>query len=413
MLYKRHVIAAILLLVFFCMPPSIWAVGNIYLGRVHVQPGLSYSGIWDDNLFLESSDEESDYIHSIKPSLQLDYERDRNNYATLSSYVDILRYDEFSDNDYEEYSLEGEVRYTSPMGFFAQLNEDYLNTEDRYSSLNNYRLGEARVKRWLNTAGLTVGYEANGWTAHLKYSNYLLRYDLFRDQWQDRTDHRFELKGTYRVLPKTSVLLMYRLQDQNYPNQEDTSDNNKVIDSDTSQDNVYHQVFTGLAFSPSAKINGEIRVGAGRKDYENDENWNGQDYNDDWKLNAETKVIYNYSPKTKFRLQLYRNELESTEPEAASFTRTQFGLGATQTFFRKFTFDIELAYLMEDYDTGAGFPSRDDDIYDLNLGLDYQIQEWLSTGVKYKYLDRSTSNDVYEDEEYTDNRITLYIQVEL
>ncbi len=412
-MFRKSLLTKVIFLIFLFLPALSWAQGNIYLGRVHIQPEVTYSASWEDNIFLEHRSEENDFIQSIKPALGLEYVRDEDNYLRLGSSVEIFQYEEFKDNDYKEYEILGEGRYTSPSGFFVQARDRYLDTEDRYSTENNYRLGEAQVERWLNLAQLAVGYEANNWTAQIRYLNYILEYDEFRDEWQDRDDDRFEIRGTYRILPKTSILFMYRLEQQEYSNQDNPTENSLGIDSDTSQDNDYHQIFAGLEFSPTAKINGEIKIGAGRKDYDNHRNWNGQKYNDDWEFAAETQIRYNYSPKTTFRLELLSRTHESTDIEAASYTRTRIGLGMSQNFWQKFVFDTDLAYELEDYETGRGLPSREDDIIDLRFNLAYQIQEWLSSGLEYRYLDRTTSDSYYDDEEYTNNRFTWYIRAEL
>ncbi len=409
---RKYLVAIVFPCMFLILAGSAWGQGNIYMGRVHIQPSISYSLSWDDNIFLEHTSEENDWVQSIKPALELEYQRDADNYMKLFGSIDFNRYDDFSSNDYEEYELIGDGRYTAPSGLFVQVRDRYLETEDPYSTENNYRLGDPQVERWYNLGEVTLGYQpSDNWSIQFKYGNYRLEYNEFRDQWQDRDDNRFSIRGTCRVMPKTSVLLEYRLHEQDYPKQDNLNENNQGIDSDNNQDNTYHQIFTGLAFSPSAKINGEIKLGASKKDYDSHRNWNGQKYNDDWEWAAETMLLYNFSPKTKFLLELMRMTYESTDTEAGSYTSTRGGLGIRQTLWQKFELMADAAYTLEDYDTGAGFPSRDDDIYEFSTGLDYQIKEWLTTGLKYLYQDRSTDS-FYEDEEYIQNRITWTLRAE-
>ncbi|MCF8037808.1 MAG: outer membrane beta-barrel protein [Desulfohalobiaceae bacterium] len=398
--------AALFLVVLLSFPDPALPQGNISLGRVQIHPEISYQGTWDDNIFLDHTDEESDYLHTLSPGLELEYRRDAENFLLADARVDIIRYSDFSENDYEEYTFGGQGLYTAPSGFFAEVRERFVDTEDPYSTLNNFQLGTPRVRRWYNTSGLTLGLDLGGpWTLETSYDNYHLEYDEFRDQWQDRSDHRFEVRSTYRVLPKTSLLLIYRLQDQSYPNQDDVDENNQGIDSNTSQDNQYHQVFTGLTFDPTAKITGELKLGASKKDYDNERNQNNVEFNEDIEWTAETNLVYLMSPKTRFRLELIRNTYESTDVEAASYTSTRFGLGGTQELFRRVSLNADLAYIYEDYETGAGFPSREDDVYVVSLGLNYQLRAWLGLGLGYVYENRSTSNDQFQEEEYTHNQV--------
>ncbi|MFW6055054.1 MAG: outer membrane beta-barrel protein [Thermodesulfobacteriota bacterium] len=403
---RAHPAAALFLAALLFVPVLARAQGNISLGRVQIHPLISYQGTWDDNIFLEHSNEESDYLHTLKTAIGLEYRRDDRNFLLADAGLDIIRYDRFSENDYEEYTFGGRGRYTAPSGFLIEVRERFVDTEDPYATLNNFQLGEPRVKRWNNTAGLSLGLEPGGpWTLRVGYDYFRLEYDEFRDQWQDRTDHRFEIRSSYRVLPKTSVLLVYRLQDQTYPNQDDPDDNNQGIDSQTSQDNQYHQVFTGLSFDPTAKISGEFKIGLSKKDYANDRDHNDQAFNDDLEWAAETELVYAMSPKTRFRGELIRSTFESTDPEAGSYTSTRFGLGLTKELGRRLTLTADAAYIYEDYDTGGGFPDREDDIYVLSLGLDYRFWKWLELGLGYVYEDRSTSSDAFRVEEYTHNQV--------
>lgn len=397
---------ACLCLIVLCARPVL-AQGNIYLGNVHVMPSITYEAEYHDNIFLSHTDETEDTIHTVTPGIQLEYRKGEQRYIRAGYEVDLVRYSDESGNDYEEHRANLEARYSTPAGWYAGLENTFVDTEDPYSTSNNYELGTPQVQRWTNTGRALFGYEfAHKLSAHLAYSNYLKRYDAFQDQWRDREDHIYEGRIMYRFWPKTSVFTMYRLRDINYLNQKDTSDNTLGIDSDTSQHNLYHQTFAGLYFSPAAKINGEFKIGAGKKDYENDQNWNGYSYKEEWELNAQADLEYLYSEKTSFDLRLIRSAYESADDESSTYTRSRIRLGAEQEIGQRFTLRGEAGYTLWDYETVSSEPSRDDETYSASAGLVYNLLDWLDTGIAYNYEERTSSDSAYEDQEYVSNRVT-------
>ena len=407
----RHLFwIACLFLMFFCASPAL-AQGNIYLGNVHLMPGISYEAEYHDNIFLSHTNETEDTIHTVTPEIQLEYRKGEQRFIRAGYEVDIVRYNDKSDNNYEEHRADLEARYSNPKGWYLRLENSFVDTEDPYSTANNYELGTTQVQRWTNTGTATLGYQlADKLRAHAAYSSYLKKYDAFTDQWRDREDHIYEGRIMYRFWPKTSVFTMYRLQDINYPNQEDTSDNDLGIDSDTSQDNLYHQAFAGLYFSPAAKINGEFKIGAGKKNYENEENWNGNSYKEDWELNAEANLDYRYSEKTRFDLRLLRSAYESAEAESSSYTLNRIRLGAEQDLGQRFTLRCQAGYTFWDYETASDEPSREDETYSASAGLVYNLLDWLDTGVAYTYEGRFTSDSAYRDNEYVSNRVAWHLR---
>lgn len=391
-----------------------WAQGNIYLGNVHVMPSLEYEIEHNDNIFLDHRDEESDVLHTVTPGLQLEYQRGEGRYASLSYETDIVRYSDFGSNDYEEHRLQGELEYASPSGWYARFEDRFVDTEDPYSTINNFQLGVPRIKRWTNQGTLRLGYELpSRFSVHASYQSFIAQYDAFRDQWRDRMDHVYEGRIMYRFWPKTSTFLMYRLSDINYPNQDDADDNSLGIDSRTSQENLYHQVFAGLYFSPAAKLKGELKVGVGRKDYDNARNWQGVAYNDSWEPSIEVELNYLMSEKTEFDFTLLRSTYESVDVETSSYTRNAAYITWYQQLIGNFSLQAEIGYALEDYETRSGLSDRDDDIYELGGKITYAIRDWLKTSLGYRYVERDTSDDLYRNEEYENNLFMWSIKAEL
>lgn len=388
-----------------------WAQGNIRMGKLEITPGLGYGLEYNDNIFLEEDSEKDDWIHTITPSLFLDWEQDADNYARLGYKVDVFRYDDHSDTDYESHFLTAGAGYKSPQGFYASLNNLFLDTEDPYSSNNDYRLGE-QTKRWSNNLRLHAGYEFSPLTRlEFSYRNRILDYDEFEDEWQNRLSHEPGVAFYYRIMPKTAAFVEYRFETTEYTEQDDLEDNNRGADSDNAQDYKYHKGYVGLTWDATAKINGELKFGYGYKEYDNDvsfrtdEHGNSIEYDDVSTWIAETRLTYAMSPKTAFDARILRETFDSPSSVDTTYDRTEVGFGLTQEMGRRMTLSADAAYILRDYDR----TSREDDEWEVGLDLRYALMEWLAAGMRYEYDDRQSDVDEYE---YTNNRVGFYLQAE-
>jgi len=74
--------------------------------------GLEYNGEFNDNIFRDPDNEKSDYIHTITPSIKLKFPgANAGNYIKARYGVDIVRYNDYSDTDYEDHRLFGGFGY--------------------------------------------------------------------------------------------------------------------------------------------------------------------------------------------------------------------------------------------------------------------------------------------------------------
>jgi hypothetical protein len=408
----RYIVAHLLAtaMVLGCAFPG-WAQGNISFGKLQIVPGLEYQAEYNDNIFLERRNEKNDWIHTISPSLFMDWEQDDDNYARLGYRADVVRYDDYSDTDYEAHNLLGDVGYKSPQGFYFSARDRFLDTEDPYGSDNDYNLGK-QTKRWNNNLVLRSGYEFSRiYRLEFSYRNRVQKYDRFVDQWQDTMSHEPGVAMYYRVMPKTSAFVEYRFETTEYTEQQDLDDNDRGADSDTAQDFDYHKAFVGLEWDASAKLNGQLKFGYGYKDYDNtfsfrrDEDGNRIKYDDASTWIAETNLTYNWRPKTAFDARILRETYDSPSSINTRYDRTQVGIGVAQALGQRMILRADAAYTLRDYDE----TSREDDQYELGLDLRYAMLDWLSAGVRYEYDDRESDD---KDFEYTNNVFAMYLKAE-
>lgn len=395
------------LLVLFPLPAL--AVGNLHIGKLQIHPELKYSVTYDSNIFQEPEDTREDFIHTIRPGVRILYQGIGDNMLAVGYDMGFIQYTENTDNSYNEHTAFLKGLYKAPMGIFIRIDDNFAHTADPYGNSNSYREGDPKVKRWYNNLGLALGYELNRLSFEASYANHYEHYFEHEDWWQNRHDHQFGFTTYYRFLPRTSALLQYRLTDFNYINQ-DNGDNTRGIESDTSQDARLHQIFTGLRFDPSGKLKGELKVGIGRKDYVNDQDWNGLDYEDVTTWMAETSLTWDATAKTSLETLFSRSLNDSTQSYATRFSRTAYRLGVRHHFLEQLIGTTQVGVVLDDYNNiSTTLGTRHDRTLRAGAGLEYTVQEWLVLTFSYAFTDRVSTED-FDDEEYRDHSTTVGLQ---
>ncbi len=399
----KHISLLLVLVVAFSVRAAAYGQGNIRVGNFRIQPGIAYEFEWNDNIFLDESDEEDDCINTLTPSLELDWRKNRDNYVRVGYATDIVRYPAYDGVDYEKHSIGAELQYKSPMGYYFRVRDYFVDTEDPYGSLNEYRRGIPQVERWTNAGAAAIGYDfPNRLRLELTYRSYILDYDAFMDYWQNYTSHEPGLTLFYQLLPKTAALIEYRWETREYTEQQDASDNSYAADSVTAQDFDYHKFFLGLHMDPTAKISGDLKLGLGYRDFANDVSFrtgpdgNPLHYNDTGTWIAETMLHYQVSRRTRLKLGLAREAMDSADIMSTTYDSTAVELGLAQGIGRRLKLFGDVCYEYDDYEGG-----REDDTYYFSARLQYTAKEWCIFNLYYIFEEEDSSA---AGQSYTNNR---------
>ena len=376
--------------------------------------GLEYNGEFNDNIFSDPDNEKSDYIHTITPSIKLMFPGvNPGNYVQLKYNVGIVRYNDFSDTDYEDHRFFAGFGYRSPAGIYVMADDSYQNTADPYGSENTYNDG-VQTGRWNNTFDMTAGYDfADTYTVEAYARNFTERYDEEVDQYQDRTRITVGGMALYRF-NKLQLLGELRRAAVKFDEQNDGIDG---WDDNNSQDHNMTEALFGFRFQPGGKVVGNAKVGYQTVSFENDEDKNGNDYNDDPSIIFEADLNYFLSEQTSFNVFGRRGRNTSVTADNAgdtssSYIDTYLGAGVTQKIMSKFSLNVEYERNVENY---LDVSANDDDKLliknTLRGGFDFDINDWLDTGVTLSYEDKNSDTSQYEDEEYTVTRYGFYIEL--
>lgn len=397
----------LLIVIFFCFGISLGFAGNIHLGKLRVEPEIGYKLEYNDNVALVNTDEQTDYIHTISPGLLLKYEGSTpGNFISAGYKTDIVVYTDLDENNYEAHKPFFSLGYRSPGGFYLKAIDAYIKTADPYGAGNLYGQGR-KTRRWNNTFDFVLGYEFGG-----KYGiegscrNFLLRYEGEEDEWQNRKDHRYSFDIFYKIADKTSVFGEYRYTQGEYDEQ---NDGVSGWTEATSQDYTLDDYSVGVRFEPGAKLRGEIKIGYGRKNFENEADKSGRQYvnQDSWM--AESEVKYTPTDRTELSCKLKRSIEGSPTESSSSYLDTFMGFDIRHSLTRQFSLGAGLDWRRNDYsdENLAGVPKRHFNIYTARAGFEWQFYKYFTGGMDYLYKSRDANDNYYESEEYDNNVFSL------
>ncbi|HUU39484.1 MAG TPA: outer membrane beta-barrel protein, partial [Desulfatiglandales bacterium] len=308
--------------------------GKINFGNLKIIPGLTLKGVYDDNIYLGNGTnqaneiEESDWITHVMPALLFNYSLQERGSVSLGYSGDLAFYSDsdYSDNDWQNHKGALAVDYKSPGGLILFANNTYIDAEDPYSNLEQYRIG-LMTKRWDNDLKTKVGFDFGNRFRILTYYNFYKQdYELDRDYTQDYDQNEFGVGFQMRFLPKTWGFIRYHMGERDYFTY---LAGTGVTDSNDS-DFQWQRVNAGLTWDPGAKVSGELNVGYQWKEYDNETDVNGDQYEDQDTWIAGTLITYKATPSTALVLSATRALRQTGSNDNEYFTDTGIGINLQQ-----------------------------------------------------------------------------------
>lgn len=402
-IFLSHLVLGLLFLI---STLAVAEVGKIRVGNLKIIPGIGLKEVYDDNIYLGNGSnnttevEESDWITHLMPSILLDYAINSRGGLKVGYMGDFAYYSDNDNNDWKSHTGYLMFDYNAPGGLILGINNTYVDTEDPYSSLNNYKLGVAQTARWNNDFRGKIGYLFSDRFKVMGFYNYYKQnYDEDVDYTQDYDDNEVGAGFEMRIMPKTWGFIRYHHGERDYFTHPRGTGSTEANDSDYS----WERVNAGLSWDPKGKLSGELNFGYQWKDYDNTRDVAGNIYSDKDTWIASTAVNYDASKTTRISLSLMRALRESGSSTNEYYEDTSMGLNLRQALMEKLTLLAGVSYTTNDYNLPV-VNARDDEIYRTSLGLDYQIQDWLKAGLGYRHEKRDSN---YDANEYTDNQFTI------
>jgi len=377
--------------------------GRIRFNNLKLIPGITLQEVYDDNIYLGSGSnntteaEESDLITHFMPSVGLDYNLHERGNVSFHYLGDLANYNDNDKNDWQTHKGEFNVNYQAPGGIILDINTIYTDTEDPYGNLELYRIG-LKTERQSNDLKAKIAYSFGNRFQILAYYNYYKQdYDLLRDYTQDWDITEFGAGFQMRLLPKTWGFFRYYFGERDYF----THRGNVTESNDSDFD--WKRVNLGVTWETGAKFEGELNFGYQLIDYVNAVDAQGDRYNGKDTWIAATSITYSTTPTLGLALRLTRALRETGSGDNEYFEDTGIGINMKKLIRSKFILNAGGVYNINDYNLPVTRP-REDDRYNVNIGLDYLIRDWLTAAVGYRY-EKKDSN--YSEYDYTDTQFLI------
>jgi len=390
--------------------------GRIHAGKLKIIPGLTVEEIYDDNIYLGNGTnrttelEESDWITHIKPGVMLDYGfAGQRGGLTLGYQADLAYYADNDRNDWKNHTGIFGLNYAAPGGLFFGFNNVYTNAEDPYGSDSQYKLGVAQTKRWDNDLKSKLGFVFSNRFKVTGFYNYFRQdYKERADFSQDYDDNEFGAGLDIKLFPKTWGFIRYHYGERDYYSHPAIV--NGVATNSTGRNDAdlnWHRVNTGLTWDSGAKLSGEVNFGYQWWDYDNRLDPAGNRYKDKDTWIAATAVNFEATQTTTLSLSIWRTVKITGSNTKEYYEDTGVGLNLEQVFLTKFTLSVSGSYSSNDYNMPVVKKKKNDN-YGAGIGLSYDIQDWLSAGVKYSYSKKDSN---YRADEYSDNQFSMSVSL--
>ena len=379
--------------------------GKINIGKIKVVPGITIQELYDDNIFLGNGTnnttelEESDLITHIMPALGLDYSLQERGNLSFGYTGDLAYYSDNDNNDWQTHEGVFNLNYQAPGGIIIDINTIHTDAEDPHGSLEQYRIG-LKTERSSNDLKTKIGYDFGNRFKILVYYNYYKQdYDLERDYTQDWDITEFGAGFQMRLLPKTWGFFRYHFGERYYFTHPAGTGVTEANDSDFD----WNRVNFGVTWETGAKLVGELNFGYQLMDYENATDVGGDRYDGKDTWIAATSITYTATPTIGLALSLTRAVRETGSNDNEYFEDTGIGINLQKAILSKFTLTVGGVYSVNDYNIPLTKP-REDDNYKINIGLDYQVQDWLTAGVDCRYKKKDSN---YAENNYNDNQFMI------
>ncbi|MGN7613265.1 outer membrane beta-barrel protein [Magnetococcales bacterium HHB-1] len=355
--------------------------------KFRIYPKLKVTETHDDNLYSAETAESSSWITTVTPSLDLETFINKHKFVLGISGARGVYHSTNNDN-YTDYGTTFDADLDVSKRLRFDFGAKYKHGHDARGSADN------------DTTDLAVPHEHDTWTINTKLtyggtdakgrltlsgSMEDLEYTNHEATTDSLEKRKSEAEATFywKVMPKTSLLVGYRLTDFDY-------DTNFTLDS------IQSFSHAGVKWQATAKTSGTIKVG------KLDKRFDYPAIHDSWDaLGWEIDVSWNPTEKSSFDLNTSKGMDESTS--TADLTSTDaISLSWKQYWTSKLSTKAKGKISQKSYEGAA--QTRVDDVVQFDTNVTFKARNWLDVTLDYTFKDRNSNS---ADNDYTQNKIVM------
>lgn len=376
----------------------------------YVHPYISLTGLYTDNVYSASTNEESDFVTTISPGVLLAYPGVKNmqgpslgtsnlspgglvkertagfqRFQTSLLYqADFESYKDDSFDNKDRQRVEGRLQFNLKGGLSFDLGGEYkLANEQVAGSLDEYQSDLVDLM-----IGVKLGRKI---TLAVGYAGFQLDYDAVGNNARERQDTTYKGRLTYAMLSKTALFAEYQLVDIDY-------------DQQTFADNTITNGNVGLSWDVTAKSSGSFKVGFSSRDHDDIARADADE------MSYQLQAHHQFTPKTSVSLTGTRRLTETIVAGTNYIINNQLALTYDQKLPGKFAISLNASFARDNYDqpvTFAGVTKKQvDDTILITPTLDYLMRDWLTASLSYS---RIALDSNFDTTDYTTNSVFLRV----
>jgi hypothetical protein len=362
------------------------------VGNVIFHSALKTEVQFDTNIYLSDNNEKDDIITIINPSFGFKIPL-RGNSLSLEYDAAINEFGRFTENNHVDHRLQADAE--------INLTDYKISITDLYNRLTD-RAGTEdinRTKRQLNTFKTAVSTERDQLRFTLSYSNLLEQFlttDIFYGAWtykeKSNMTHVIDLEGSYRLMPKTSLVWENALGFLDY------------YKSDLFPNSYYIESLVGIKGEWYNKITTDVRAGARFQEYDSSTSANDENY---CNLEAKGTLDYALTADDTLNLRVTKTIYPSTYQDMNYYTVNMLGLNYSHKFYKILASlfgSAQYNTYPKDSTEGGITDKRRDWLYSGGCSCKYDVRKWLSLEAKYEYAKRDS---YFSNLDYSEHLSTL------
>ena len=360
-------------------PMPVWALPTLRFESLKINPFLSISETFSDNILYTQNDKKSDAIAKVTPGVrvQLPFKA---HVAELDYYSVIARYGTHSEEDITDHHVGGSVD---------------LKSGDRLELLLSDNYDRGHEPRSSTPTGTNEVFHTNVAVASASYlftDSVMVRLDYGKSTWRfitsnfrDREEDLLAGAVFYRVHPKASLFIEY-------------GHRNIAYAEETDLDSTVGTMQAGLTWDFSSRTKGTLKAGFARKDFSSSAMTGGT-----VKVGS-ADVRHDFTSDTTVVLTAQRSMNEPDIPDSVYFISTGGYAELMQRFAGKWTAAVRGAYVHDLYFV------RTDRTSLAGAGLRYRAKDWLEFALDYNQRQRQSDIPGYDYREQS-SLITMTVSL--
>lgn len=353
---------------------------GVRLGSFVLRPSLTVSETYDSNVFASNTGEVSDFVTEVNPNVVFESDWANHSLRLEADLEQSLHTSEDSEDSTDwSVGLSGRVDVLNNTQLragvlYGSLTEDRGEPEDIGAAAEptDYSLFEvsAGVTQRFNRVLFDVGAEYS----ELDFDDTpLIGGGFDENDDRDRSALEIAVEVGYELVADTIVFLRGTYNERDY-------------DLDTpavavNRDSDGYEIVAGASFELGSLATGEVFAGYQEQSF------------DDPSFAPVSGVAYGASvdwyvtPLTTLRFSADTAIEDTTSGGASAFESQTVGVGVDHEFLRNLVASLDVEYTEEDFASSA----RKDEIYEVEVGIDYLIDQIFSIGVFAGYDERDSS----------------------